>query len=154
MSRTLKFIIGLVAVLLMGWLYHGPMGHGEALIGALEAQAQAAVAKTEVPGVCVALGHDPLSRTATLTGPADRSSATARASSRGSTRSSARSRALPACSGRRRRPRQATSIPLLAETLLMIALAYLVGIAIGRLAFGRPRSMAIIETPSEGPASS
>jgi hypothetical protein len=71
MPAALKFLIGLVAVLLMGWIYHGPLGHGEALIDGLEAQARQAVAESEVPGVQVHLGRDPLSRTATLSGPAN-----------------------------------------------------------------------------------
>lgn len=71
MSPALKFLIGLAAVLLMGWIYHGPLGNGEKLIDRLEAEARAAVAKGEVPGVEVRLGRDPLSRTATLSGPAN-----------------------------------------------------------------------------------
>lgn len=71
MSPAVKFLIGLVAVLLMGWVYHGPLGNGGALVGRLEAQARAEVAKSEVPGVEVRLGRDPLSRFATLSGPAN-----------------------------------------------------------------------------------
>ncbi len=71
MSPVLKFLIGLAAVLLMGWIYHGPLGNGEALIGRLEAQAQAAIAEGEVPGVEVRLQRDPLARVATLSGPAN-----------------------------------------------------------------------------------
>jgi hypothetical protein len=71
MSPVLKFLIGLAAVLLMGWVYHGPLGNGEALIGRLEAQARAAVAEGEVPGVEVRLQRDPLARIATLSGPAN-----------------------------------------------------------------------------------
>ena len=71
MPRSLKFLIGLGAVVLMGWLHHGPVGGGAALIDRIEAQAKAGVAEAEVPGVQVRLGRDPLSRTATLSGPAD-----------------------------------------------------------------------------------
>ena len=71
MSRPVKFLIGLVAVLVMGWLWHGPLGNGERLILALEAQAKAEVAKSEVPGVEVRLHRDPLSRSAVLSGPAN-----------------------------------------------------------------------------------
>ncbi len=71
MSPAVKFLIGLVAVLLMGWVYHGPLGNGEALIARLEAQARAAVIESEVAGVDVRLGRDPLSRVATLSGPAN-----------------------------------------------------------------------------------
>jgi hypothetical protein len=71
MSPAVKFLIGLVAVLLMGWVYHGPLGNGEALIARLEAQARAAVLASEVPGVDVRLKRDPLSREAIFSGPAN-----------------------------------------------------------------------------------
>ena len=71
MSPAVKFLIGLLAVVLMGWIYHGPVGNGEALVNRLEAQARAAVAASEVPGIEVRLGRDPLSRAATLSGPAN-----------------------------------------------------------------------------------
>jgi OOP family OmpA-OmpF porin len=71
MSPGVKFLIGLVAVVVMGWTYHGPVGNGEALVNRLEAQAQAAVAASEIPGVQIRLGRDPLSRAATLSGPAN-----------------------------------------------------------------------------------
>ncbi len=71
MSPFLKFLIGLAAVVLMGWIYHGPVGNGEALINRLEAQARTAVAAGEVPGVEVRLQRDPLARAATLSGPAN-----------------------------------------------------------------------------------
>ena len=71
MTAAVKFLIGLAAVLLMGWVYHGPLGHGEALIDGLEGQARLAVLEGEVPGVEVHLGRDPLSRVATLSGPAN-----------------------------------------------------------------------------------
>jgi hypothetical protein len=71
MSPALKFLIGLAAVMLMGWIYHGPLGNGERLIDRLEGEARAAVAKSEVTGIEVRLGRDPLSRVATLSGPAN-----------------------------------------------------------------------------------
>lgn len=71
MSPLAKFLIGLVAVLLLGWLHHGPLGNGRALIDRLESEARAAVARQEVAGVTVSLGRDPLSRRAILAGPAD-----------------------------------------------------------------------------------
>jgi len=71
MSALPKFLIGLVAVIAMGWLSHGPLGNGEALIARLEAQARAAVAASEVPGVEVRLERDPLARVAILSGPAN-----------------------------------------------------------------------------------
>jgi hypothetical protein len=70
MSPAVKFLTGLAAVVAMGWIHHGPLGNGEAFIQRIESQAQAAVAKTEVP-VQVRLQRDPLSREAILSGEAD-----------------------------------------------------------------------------------
>jgi hypothetical protein len=67
----MKFLIGLAAVLLMGWLWHGPLGNGERLLGALEAQARAEIEAAEVPGVEVRMARDPMARVATLSGPAN-----------------------------------------------------------------------------------
>ena len=136
MSPAVKILIGFVAVMVMGWAYHGPLGQGEAFVGALEAQAQQAVA--EVPGVQARLGHDPLTRAATLSGPAntfqregmgdfpglnDRVGA---AEGISSIRWADSGEAKPA-------------VPLLAEALAFILLAYLIGLALGRLLFGRPK---------------
>ena len=71
MSPAVKFLIGLAAVLLMGWISHDPLGNGEALVQRLEGEARAAVVESEVPGIDVRLGRDPLSRRATLSGPAN-----------------------------------------------------------------------------------
>lgn len=71
MSPVLKFLIGLAAILLMGWISHGPLGNGERLIASLEAQAQQAVDAAAVPGVQVRLSRDPLARVAMLSGPAN-----------------------------------------------------------------------------------
>ena len=71
MSPAVKFLIGLAAVLLMGWVSHGPLGNGERLIGRLEAEARAQVAQSGVAGVEVRLDRDPMRRAATLSGPAN-----------------------------------------------------------------------------------
>lgn len=71
MSSWLKMLVGFAAALLAGWLAHGPLGRGEAFIGHLEAQAQAVVRDSELPGVQVRLSRDPLTREVILSGPAD-----------------------------------------------------------------------------------
>lgn len=71
MSRWAKFLTGLAAALLAGWVAHGPLGRGEALVGSLEARARAVVAKAGIDGVTVRMRRDPLARTAILAGPAD-----------------------------------------------------------------------------------
>src|SRR5688500_4152301 len=71
MSRGIKFLIGLTAVLLMGFLWHGPLGNGAKMIDALEGQARAAVAATELAGIQVGMARAPLARVATLSGEAN-----------------------------------------------------------------------------------
>ena len=66
-----KFLIGLAAALLAGWISHGPLGQGEAFIDRLEAKAKAEISDAAVPGVQVRFPRDPLQRQAILTGPAN-----------------------------------------------------------------------------------
>ena len=139
MSRTVKFSIGLVAALLTGWIYYGPLGHGQALVDGIEAQARAAVERTEVPSVTVTLGHDPLSRTATLSGPADAFQREGQGELPGLTEIVSGVPGIgpvqwadePAAGG--------FSAPLIVETLAAVLLAYLIGFGAGWLFFGRPR---------------
>jgi hypothetical protein len=70
MSATVKFLIGLAAALLAGWVGHGPLGQGEAFIDQLDAQAKAVVRQSELP-VQVRFERDPLRREAILSGHAD-----------------------------------------------------------------------------------
>lgn len=139
MPRPLKFLIGLAATLLMGWLHHGPMGRGEALVGGLERQARAAVAATELPGVEVRLGRDPLSRAATLSGPAND------VQRRGMGEQQGLNGVVGGIEGVSRvewadEPRSGWAVPLLLETLLALLLAYLVGLGLGWFLWGRRRS--------------
>jgi hypothetical protein len=71
MSPVMKFLIGLVAVVLMGWLSHGPLGNGERLLSSLEAQARSQIEASQVPGVEVRLKRDPMERAAILSGAAN-----------------------------------------------------------------------------------
>src|SRR6476469_3301081 len=71
MSPWLKFLVGLAASLLAGWVGHGPLGQGEAFIDQLDAQAKAVIRANELP-VHVRFARDPLSREAILSGQADR----------------------------------------------------------------------------------
>ena len=66
-----KFLLGLAAALVAGWISHGPLGRGEAFVGELEARAGGVLRKAEVAGVQVRFERDPLSRQAILSGPAD-----------------------------------------------------------------------------------
>ncbi len=139
MPAAVKFIIGLIAVLLMTWIHHGPLGRGEALVSGLEAQAREAVAAGEVPGVEVGLGRDPLSRVATLSGPANDIQREGMGQYPGL---NDRVRDIEGISGVRWAggPDQGNRVlPLLLETLLATALAYLIGLGIGWVLFGRAK---------------
>lgn len=138
MSPAVKFLIGLVAVLVLGWVWHGPLGNGEAFIGQVENQAKAVVAETGVPGIAVHLGHDPLSRAATLAGPADDFQRNGLGSQKGLTElvadvkgvSTVRWADEPGKSG-------GLALPLLLETLILVTIAYLIGLGLAWLFWGR-----------------
>lgn len=138
MSSTVKFLIGLVAAALMGWLLHGPLGRGEAFIGEVEARAQAAVAKTEVPGISVRLSRDPLSRMAILSGPADQFQREGQGELKGLNDIVAGVEGVSGVQWADEGP-VGQGMPWLLESLIGILLAYLAGVGIGRLLFGRPK---------------
>lgn len=71
MSAPLKFLIGLIVALAVGWLSHGPLGRGEAFVGRMEAKAKVRVRFADLPGVDVHFSRDPLSREAVFTGHAN-----------------------------------------------------------------------------------
>ena len=71
MSPLVKFLIGLAAALLAGWIAHGPLGQGEAFIDRLDAQSKAVIRQWELP-VQVRFERNPLSREAILSGHIDR----------------------------------------------------------------------------------
>jgi hypothetical protein len=137
MSRGIKFLIGLAAVLLTGFLWHGPLGNGAKMIDALEGQARAAVAATELPGIQVAMARAPLARVATLSGEANDFQREGMGSAKGVSDyvrdvdgiAKVRWADEPAAGG----------IPLLAEMLMLLALAFLIGIGAAWLLWGRPK---------------
>ena len=71
MPLSAKFLAGLCAALLAGWLSHGPLGRGEAFIDSVEAQASLVVHDAGVPGVSVRMARNPLRREAILSGDAN-----------------------------------------------------------------------------------
>ena len=138
MSSFVKFLIGLVAALLLGWLWHGPLGNGAALVGALDRQAQAVVTGAELPGVAVAMDRGPLARNATLSGPADDFQRNGMGSQPGLTGMVQSIEGMGAVRWADQ-PGGSGTMPLLAELLILATLAYLIGLALGWLLFGRKR---------------
>jgi hypothetical protein len=143
MSPIVKILIGLSVALAAGWLAHGPLGRGEALIGELQAQADAAVAKAELPGVKVELGRDPLSRSATLSGPANDIQ---REGMGGQFGVKDHVRAVPGIAAVRWDDEPARrTFPLLAETLLLAAGAWALGMLLGGVIARRRRPQSYLD---------
>ena len=71
MPKIAKFLIGLFAALIAGWVSHGPLGQGKAFVDGLQAIAAAELRDAAVPGVTVRFARDPLQREAILMGNAN-----------------------------------------------------------------------------------
>jgi len=136
MSPVVKFLIGLVVALAAGWVSHGPLGRGAAYLDGLEARAGSMVRYAAIPGVAVHMKRDPLSRTAILSGPANDFQRQGIGSMIGL---NGRIGSIPGVAGVQWTDEaQRFAMPLLAETLLLVAFAYLVGVGLGWVFF-RPR---------------
>lgn len=143
MTGPVKFLIGLAAALLMGWLWHGPAGQGEKLIGRLEAQVKEAVAVSQLPGASVRLERDPLSRKAILSGPANDLQREGLGSQWGA---KDYARAITGIASVRWDDEpDRFHLPLLAETLILVALFYFAGFGLGALFFGRRRRTSFLD---------
>jgi hypothetical protein len=134
-----KFLIGLGAALLAGWISHGPLGQGEAFIDSLEARSKAEVREAAVAGVEVRFPRDPLTREAVLSGPANDFQREGQGLFPGL---NDRIRAVPGVAGVHWADAPAGGggmrLPLIAETLLLVLAAFLLGVALARFLF-RPR---------------
>jgi len=135
----MKILAGLLASLLIGWIWHGPLGNGERLVDGLEAQARQVVAATEVPGIRVVLSRDPLARVALLSGPANDFQREGLGSFKGITGRVAEVEGLASVRWTDEPGSDRRVVPLLAETLALVALAYIVGLGLGWLLWGRRR---------------
>lgn len=138
MSSAMKFLIGLAAVLIMGFVWHGPLGNGARLIDALEAQARTAAAEGELPGIEVRMGRDPLARSAVISGQAN----DLQREGLGQTGMGIKDyvRKVEGISSVRWSDEPGGGgLPLLAETLILIGLAFLLGLAAAWLLWGRPK---------------
>lgn len=136
MNGWLKFLLGLAAVLLVGWIHLGPLGHGTAYVSAVEQRARAVVAETGVPGIEVTLGRDPLSRHATLSGPADAFQREGQGELKGLNDLVAEVEGVSGISWIDE-PGEAFALPLIAELWIWTLVAYLVGLGLGWLVFRR-----------------
>lgn len=140
----MKILLGLVVALLIGWIWHGPLGHGERLVSALEAEARAATAK-ELPGISVRLSRDPLSREATLSGPADEVQREGMGSLPGLTDIVGGIEGISAVRWADEPERRRFALPLLAELLILAAFAYGIGLGLAWLLWGRPRRQSFLD---------
>jgi hypothetical protein len=135
MPRYAKLLIGFAAALLAGWLSHGPLGRGGAFLDSLQASSEAVIRQAELKGVTVSFPREPLSRTAWLDGPANDFQRNGQGDLPGL---NDRIGAVPGVGAVRWRDEDGGGgVPMLVETLLMVALAFLIGLGIGRLFFGR-----------------
>jgi hypothetical protein len=135
----MKILIGFVAALLIGWVWHGPLGNGERLVAGLEAQAREKVARTEVPGIQVAVQRRPLARAATLSGPANDLQREGLGSQKGVSDHVRDVEGIGPVSWADQPGGRGTVVPLLLETLALVALAYFTGLGLGWLLWGRRR---------------
>jgi hypothetical protein len=137
MSPTVKSLIGLVAVLLMAWIYHGPLGNGAAFIDRIEAEARLVVAEAEVAGTEVRFDREPLSRTAIMSGPANEFQREGEGELKGLNDLVGE---IEGVGGVRWTDEGGGGgLPLLIEALIWMIAAYLIGIGLGWLFFGRPK---------------
>lgn len=135
----MKVLIGLAAALLIAWVWHGPLGHGERLIANLERQARATVADTRVAGIGVAFRREPLARAAVLSGPANDFQREGMGSQPGISDLVREIDGVGSVRWSDEPDRNRWAVPLLLETAGLAAVAYFIGLGLGWLLWGRPR---------------
>jgi hypothetical protein len=143
MEWPVKLLIGLAAALLAGWIWHGPAGKGESFVAALEAEAQAKAVQSRLPGVSATVERDPLRRTVTLHGAANDLQREGLGSQWGVKDYVRSVKGVGAI--RWDDEADAGGPPLLAETLMLVALAYGVGFGLGALLFRRRRRTSYLD---------
>ena len=143
MSAPVKVLIGLAAALLAGWIWHGPAGQGEKFANRIESDARNLVAQARLAGTSARLERDPLSRNIVLSGTADDIQREGLGSGLGV---KDYARATPDVGQVRWDDEPAAfSLPLLAETLAVAAIAWLLGLLLGVLLFNRRQRHSFID---------
>ena len=144
MNRLVKLLVGFVALLVMGWVWHGPAGRGEAFAEALEVQARASIAKIEIPNIQVRIARDPIRRVAIMSGTMDPIQREGMGSEMGL---ADYVRAVPGISGVHwtDEPGGPGGLPMLVETWLLLTLAYAVGLGLGALLFRRRKRQSFLD---------
>ncbi|HEX5184801.1 MAG TPA: hypothetical protein VFW19_16815 [Allosphingosinicella sp.] len=144
MKWPVKLLIGFVAVLVMGWVWHGPGGRGEAFAETLESQARAAIAPIQIPNIQVHIARHPLRRVALMSGPADDVQREGMGSEWGL---SDYVRNVPGISGVHWTDTRGGpgGLPMLVETWSLVALAYAIGLGLGALLFGRRKRQSFLD---------
>ncbi|MGE0180186.1 MAG: hypothetical protein AB7O91_10255 [Sphingomonas sp.] len=136
MPNWSKLLIGFAAALLAGWIAHGPLGRGDAFLDQLQAGSEAVISAAELNGVTASFPRDPLTRTAWLSGPANDFQRAGQGDLPGLNQ---RIAAVPGVSEVRWTDEDGSpgGLPMLVETLALVAVAFLIGLGFGRLFFGR-----------------
>jgi hypothetical protein len=138
----MKIAIGLAVALLAGWLHHGPYGGGERFVNALDARAQLRLKAAPVPGVTATMQRNPLARAVQLSGQADNFQKNGLQDYPGINQ---RMEGIPGVSGIRWNGEAKRAVPLLVETLLLCALAFAIGLGIGRYLFTRRKRTSYLD---------
>jgi hypothetical protein len=133
MVRALKLLIGLAVALAAGWVSHGPLGRGALYLDVIEARAGGMVRYAHLAGVQIHMQRDPMARTAILSGPANDFQREGIGDLEGI---NGRIESIPGVAGVRWTDEPPRFVmPLLAETLLLVAFFYLIGIGLGWVFF-------------------
>lgn len=132
-----KWAIGLAFALVAAWLVHGPLGRGEAFVDRMQRHSELVIAAAELD-VQVRFDRSSLSRVAHLSGEADAFQREGQGSFPGL---NDRIMNVPGVSrvAWDDEPASGWSLPLLAETLLMVLIAFGLGAAFGAFIFRRRR---------------
>ncbi|HEX8580480.1 MAG TPA: hypothetical protein VF655_12925 [Allosphingosinicella sp.] len=143
MRAPVKFLIGLALALLVGWAWHGPAGNGEKLAGRIENDLRNLVAQAKLPAIAARIERNPLSRNAVISGTANDLQREGLGSQFGV---KDYARATPGIGNVRWDDEPAGfSLPLLAETLAVTALAYALGFGLAALLFNRRRRTSFLD---------